>query len=696
MTQNPSPDLNDPALYINRELSWLEFNRRCLHEAFNPDLPLLERVRFLSIFSNNLDEFFMVRVSGLKDQVAAGITDTPCDGLTAQQQLDAIRAKVLPMLHEARAHFRTVLLPALAENGVHVLTYEALSDLDRTVLQRYFEIEVFPVLTPLAVDPGRPFPHISNLSLNLAVNVIDAHGQENFARIKVPNLIPRFVDINHAHRVYGGQPAPTQHRFIFLEDLIAHNLEMLFPGMHVSGASAFRITRNNDIEIAEEEASDLLESVEDVVRQRRFGPVIRLDVVDTMSERVRHLLSTNLELHPDDVYVISGPLGMRDLAELANMDVPALRFPPYIPRRSSAIPAGGDVFAAIRRGDILLHHPYESFSPVVEFFQQAAEDPQVLAIKCTLYRIGSKSPIVDALLQAIENGKQVAALVELKARFDEENNITWARALEGAGVHVVYGLVGLKTHAKVSLVVRKEPDGMRRYVHLSTGNYNAVTARIYTDFGLLTCDPHIGADATQLFNRLTGYAGNTAYQKLIVAPEYLRKRVTAMIEREIEHARAGREARLLFKMNALVDPKLIALLYQASCAGVQIDLLVRGICALRPGLPGISENIRVRCILGRYLEHARLYYFLNGGAEEVYLGSADLMPRNLDRRVETWFPVESPALRRRLLDEVIRIEMADNVKSRRLLPDGHYERILPQPGEALIDAQRWLMEQGRE
>jgi len=413
MTQNPSPDLNDPALYINRELSWLEFNRRCLHEAFNPDLPLLERVRFLSIFSNNLDEFFMVRVSGLKDQVAAGITDTPCDGLTAQQQLDAIRAKVLPMLHEARAHFRTVLLPALAENGVHVLTYEALSDLDRTVLQRYFEIEVFPVLTPLAVDPGRPFPHISNLSLNLAVNVIDAHGQENFARIKVPNLIPRFVDINHAHRVYGGQPAPTQHRFIFLEDLIAHNLEMLFPGMHVSGASAFRITRNNDIEIAEEEASDLLESVEDVVRQRRFGPVIRLDVVDTMSERVRHLLSTNLELHPDDVYVISGPLGMRDLAELANMDVPALRFPPYIPRRSSAIPAGGDVFAAIRRGDILLHHPYESFSPVVEFFQQAAEDPQVLAIKCTLYRIGSKSPIVDALLQAIENGKQVAALVEL-------------------------------------------------------------------------------------------------------------------------------------------------------------------------------------------------------------------------------------------------------------------------------------------
>lgn len=690
------PEPPDPALYINRELSWLEFNRRCLLEAFNPELPLLERVRFLSIFSNNLDEFYMVRVSGLKDQVAHGIYDTPPDGLTPQAQLAAIREKVLPMLHQKRDHLLNELLPRLAEVGVQVLDYAALDQADRQAMRRYFEVEIFPVLTPLAVDPGRPFPHISNLSLNLAVMLADAYGVERFARVKVPSTFPRLIALNEVHKLYGSAYDPSVHRFVWLEQVIAANLDLLFHGMRVLAASAFRVTRNNDIEIAEEEASDLLESVEEVVRARRFGPVVRLDVADTMTESIRNLLLYNMEITPDDLYVLREPLGMRDLAELANLDLPALKYMPYTPSRPASLPAGGDIFAAIRRGDILLHHPYESFSPVVEFFQQAAEDPNVLAIKCTLYRIGSKSPIVEALLNAIENGKQVAALVELKARFDEENNIGWARALESAGVHVVYGLVGLKTHAKVSLVIRKEQDGMRRYVHLGTGNYNATTARIYTDLGLLTCDPHIGADTTLLFNRLTGFTNNAAYQKLLVAPEHLRSAIYALIRREIDHARAGREARMILKMNALVDQRMVSLLYEASQVGVQIDLIVRGICCLRPGVAGVSENIRVRCLIGRYLEHARIYYFANGGAAEIYCGSADLMPRNLDRRVETWFPIQAPDLKQRLLDEILAIELADTAKARYLLPDGSYERLLPAEGDPPLDAQRWFMEHARD
>jgi polyphosphate kinase len=415
-----------------------------------------------------------------------------------------------------------------------------------------------------------------------------------------------------------------------------------------------------------------------------------------MPQSVRDLLLREMEITPNELYVLPEPLGIRDLFELANIDVPALKYPPYTPSRPANLPSGSDIFAAIRRGDILLHHPYESFAPIVEFFQQAAEDPNVLAIKCTLYRIGSRSPIVEALLSAIENGKQVAALVELKARFDEENNISWARALESAGVHVVYGLIGLKTHAKISLVVRKEPEGIRRYVHLSTGNYNTTTARIYTDIGLLTCDPQIGADATLLFNRLTGFTNGAQYRKLLVAPEYLRTAIYGLIRREIAHAQAGRPARLIFKMNALVDRRMIALLYEASQAGVPIDLLVRGICSLRPGVPGISENIRVRCLLGRYLEHARIYYFANGGDAEIYCGSADLMPRNLDRRVETWFPIQAPELKRRLLDEILAIEMADTVKARVLCSDGTYERVLPAEGEQPLEAQRWFMEHARD
>ncbi|MCC7449232.1 MAG: polyphosphate kinase 1 [Anaerolineae bacterium] len=690
------PNLSDPSLYINRELSWLEFNGRCLAEALNPDLPLLERVRFLAIFSNNLDEFYMVRVSGLKDQVRAGVLDTTPDGLSPQQQLAAIRERVLPMLYEQRRCFHEDIVPKLAEHGVHILTYENLTDNQKQALRRYFEVEVFPVLTPLAVDPGRPFPHISNLSLSLAVTVIDEAGDERFARVKVPSGLPRLVPLNEVLQAYDQSADPSVYRYVWLEDVITANLDLLFPGMHVTAASAFRITRNSDMEIAEEEASDLLETVEESVYQRRFGPVVRMTVIDTMPEHIRTILMEHLELQPEDMFVLRAPLGMSDLFALANLDLPALKSPPYLPQRPATLPLGEDIFTSIRRQDILLHLPYDSFLPVIEFFQQAAEDPQVLAIKTTLYRTGSNSSIVKALLRAQEKNKQVAVLVELKARFDEENNISWARALESSGVHVVYGLLGLKTHAKVALVVRREPDGVRRYVHLSTGNYNASTARIYTDLCMFTCRADIGADATDLFNRLTGYALHTQYRKLLVAPEHFRHQINTLIEREIEHASSERGGHVIFKMNSLVDAKMIRLLYKASIAGVRVDLLVRGICCLRPGLPGISENIRVTCLIGRFLEHSRIYYFRNGGSPEVYMGSADLMPRNLNNRVEVVFPVESPALKTRIIDEILAVEMRDNVKARELLPDGSYRLLQPTPGEAPIDSQRWFMEHSRE
>jgi polyphosphate kinase len=698
-TDIPSPNLNDPSLFINRELSWLEFNGRCLAEALNPDMPLLERVRFLAITSNNLDEFFMVRVSGLKSQVTAGVIDSTPDGLSPQHQLAAIRERVLPMMQEQRRCFYEEIVPKLVEHGVEILQYDQLTDEQRAALSRYFETEVFPVVTPLAVDPGRPFPHISNLSLSLAITMIDEAGDERFARVKVPTVISRLVSLNDVLRSYG-EPARLSalsgYRFVWLEDVITANLHMLFPGMTITAASAFRITRNNDMEIAEEEASDLLETVEESVHQRRFGQVVRMTIVDTMPDEIRSILMENLEIQAEDVYTLRAPLGMSDMFTLANIDLPALKSPPYIPHRPTALPPGEDIFAAIRRQDILLHRPYDSFLPVVEFFQQAAEDPQVLAIKATLYRTGSNSPIIEALMRAQEKNKQVAVLVELKARFDEENNIGWARAMEGSGIHVVYGLVGLKTHAKVALVVRKEVDGMRRYVHLSTGNYNVTTARIYTDLCMFTCRPDIAADASELFNRLTGYANNTRYRKLVVAPEHLREQIDTMIEREIEHAQAGRRAHLIFKMNALVDAKMIRKLYAASMAGVRIDLLVRGICGLRPGVTGISENIRVTCLIGRFLEHNRIYYFYNNGESEVYTGSADLMPRNLNNRVEVLFPVESSALKNRIVDEILGIEIHDNVKARELLPDGTYRQLQPEPGAQPIDSQRWFMEHSRE
>ncbi|HEX3052400.1 MAG TPA: polyphosphate kinase 1 [Aggregatilineaceae bacterium] len=688
-------DLRDPALYINRELSMLEFNYRVLEEALDPTIPLLERVKFLAIFANNMDEFFMIRVSGLREQVAAGVIETPADGLTPAQQLAAIRKRFQPMLDSQYHVYQDELLPALDAEGLYVVPYADLNEERQKALQIFYENEIFPVLTPLAVDPGRPFPHISNLSLNLAVLLRDDKGQERFARVKVPPTLPRIVAAHDMAQKHLGTKAGRKKQFVYLEEIIAANLGKLFPGMQILESHPFRVTRNADMEIEEDEAPDLLETIEAGVRQRRFGRVVRMEVQESMPKPLVELLKGFLNIERSDIYTANGPLGMSQLFELADLDVPSLKYPPFVPVRPPIFDQHDDIFSAIRAQDILLYHPYDSFLPVIQFIRTAAYDPQVLAIKTTLYRVGNNSPIVNALLEAQENGKQVAVLVELKARFDEENNIVWARKLEAQGVHVVYGLVGLKTHCKVALVVRKEEDGLRRYVHLSTGNYNASTARIYSDIGLFTCQDDIGIDASELFNRLTGYAPAAAYKKLLVAPEYLRDQFEALILREIEHARAGRPARLIFKMNSLVDSKLIRRLYEASIAGVKITLLVRGICCLRPGIPGVSENIRVTSVVGRYLEHPRIYYFANDGQEEIYMGSADLMPRNLDRRVETIFPVEDAAIKSRILNEILTIEMANNVKARELQPDGTYRRLKPEDGQPPLNSQSWFMERAR-
>lgn len=688
-------DLRDPRLYINRELSMLEFNYRVLEEALDDSLPLLERVKFLAIFANNLDEFFMIRVSGLREQVAAGVVETPADGLTPAQQLAAIRKRLLPMLELQYECFWEDIVPKLNKHNVYITSYTDLPEDRQEALQLYFDNEIFPVLTPLAVDPGRPFPHISNLSLNLAVLMEDENRQQRFARVKVPQALPRIVPVHEMLQRYLGKRLSKRKVFVFLEEIIAANLEKLFPGMRILEAHPFRVTRNADMEIEEDEASDLLETIEAGVRQRRFGRVVCLGVQKNMPLFLLDLLKGYLNIERSDIYKLNGPLGMSQLFELADLDIPELKFTPFIPQRPAVFTQGENIFSILRKQDVLLHHPYDSFMPVIEFIRTAAHDPQVLAIKITLYRVGINSPIVNALLEAQENGKQVAVLVELKARFDEENNIVWARKLEAQGVHVVYGLLGLKTHCKVALVIRKEADGLRRYVHLSTGNYNATTARIYTDIGLLTSHKELGIDASELFNRLTGYAPAARYHRLLVAPEYLRDQFDALILREIEHARAGRTARLIFKMNALVDARFIRRLYEASMAGVKIDLLVRGICCLRPGVPGISDNIRVTSIVGRFLEHSRIYYFANGGDAEIYMGSADLMPRNLDRRVETIFPVDSPEIKARIFNEILMVQMRDNVKTRELQPDGSYKRLRPRDGEEPLNCQIWAMEQVR-
>ncbi len=681
-TETPEVDLKDPSLYFNRELSWLEFNRRVLHEAQDLRHPLLERAKFLAIFSSNLDEFFMIRVSGLKDQIAAGVSTAPADGMTPTQQLDELRSRILSQLQEQRRIFYDEIMPALTAAGIHLLCYDQLAPEECDRLREYFQAEILPVLTPLAFDPGRPFPHMSNLSLNLGVTVRNKDGETRFGRVKVPPSLPRLVPIHDGAR------------FIWLEEVIAANLGVLFPGNEIVEAYTFHVIRDADMEIQEDEAPDLLETIEQSLRQRRFGPVVRLAVDEAMPEAMVKLLTENLEVAPGDIYPLPPPLAMASLWALNRLDRPNLKDPPFIPAVPPQIrdlSTASDIFAAIRRGDILLHHPYDSFKPVLDFVHAAAIDPDVLAIKQTLYRVGQNAPVVRALLEAQRNNKQVAVLVELKARFDEESNIGWARALEAEGVHVVYGLLGLKTHSKITLVVRREPGGLRRYLHLSTGNYNAVTAGIYTDLGLFTCDAELGADATELFNTLTGYSTQTYYRSLLVAPTTMRERLLDLIEREIAHRRAGRPAGLIFKMNSLVDERLIRALYRASQAGVAVDLIVRGICCLRPGLPGISDNIRVISIVGRFLEHSRIYYFENGGAVEVYMGSADLMPRNLDRRVEVLFPVKDARIRSYIRRTILEVELRNNVCAHELQPDGLYLRRQPGAGEPVVDSQAWQL-----
>lgn len=674
----------DPALYINRELSWLEFNQRVLEEAQDPRHPLLERVKFLAITSSNLDEFFMIRVAAIKEQILADVVEYSPDGKVPTQQLKEIHQRVDRMLKEKSDLFWNDLHPKLTAAGIHLLTMKECTAEERTRLTEVFAKEIFPVLTPLAFDPGHPFPYISNLSLSLAVVVSSPTGEERFARVKVPDVLPRLVAIP------GNDHAAT--RFVWLEELIRENLSMLFPGMTVKESYAFQVTRNADIEIQEDEAADLISSIEESIKMRRFGSVVRLLVEDAMPQRIIDILAENLEITPDDVYHFRPPLGFSHLMHLLKLPRPDLKDTPYHPAIVFSDEDGEDIFSVIRRGDMVLHHPYDSFAPVAQFIKAAATDPNVLAIKQTLYRIGKESPLIPLLIHAAESGKQVAVLVELKARFDEENNIGWAKKLERAGIHVVYGLVGLKTHAKVALVVRKEGDGLRRYVHLGTGNYNPDTARIYTDISYFTCNEDIAADTSEVFNFLTGFSNKQEFKKLIVAPLTLRKRLTELIEREMYHARNGKPAHIMLKMNALTDIKMIETLYEASKAGVSIDMIVRGVCSLRPGVKGVSENIRVISIVGRFLEHCRVFYFANDGNPELYCSSADLMGRNLDRRVELMFPLEDRVCAAFVKRETLDAAWQDTVGARVLNANGTYTRVRPANGREPFEMQAFLMQ----
>ncbi|MCX6016946.1 MAG: polyphosphate kinase 1 [Chloroflexi bacterium] len=658
---------------INRELSWVEFNRRVLQEAADPSHPPLERAKFLAIFATNLDEFYMIRVSGLKAQRANDYFDG-ADGLTPAQILEQLNAQLAPMVNEHSRLWRDEICPLLTQHGVCVIDAHEMNEDQRTFANEYFRRTVFPVLTPLAFDPGHPFPHISNLSLSLAVAVEDERGRTRFARVKVPPSLPRLLQLNEC----SDESEPCERCFVWLDQIIAANITSLFHELRVLGVYEFRVTRDADIEISEDEAGDLRDSVERSVKERGFLDVVRLEVDHEMPSEICGILMENLNLRETDVQRIEGPIDLSKLWEIYRLNVPQLKDPPFTPRTPPKLADGIDIFAEIRKSDVLLHHPYDSFTPVVNFIRTAARDPHVLAIKQTLYRVGPNSPIVQALIEAAQNGKQVAAMVELKARFDEENNLEWARRLEAVGAHVVFGIPGLKVHSKVLLVVRREGDEIRRYVHLSTGNYNAASARVYTDLGFFTCSERIGEDASDLFNFLTGYSRQRAYKELFVAPVTLRQQIAERIEREIQHHRLNSNGRIAFKMNALVDPEMITLLYKASMAGVKIDLLVRGMCSLRPGVPGMSENIRVISVVGRFLEHSRVYWFHNDGKSEIYLGSADLMERNLDRRVETLFPIHDPVLVKRIVDEVLDLGLADNVKSHELGLNGQYHKITSQ------------------
>ena len=687
-TETVERDLYDPYLYINREISWLQFNDRVLAMAADPGVPLLERLKYLAIFSSNLDEFFMVRVAGLRDQVESGMVTRGSDGWTPSDTLEAIAKHVGPSIELQVRVFLDEVSPAMAEAGVRIADMADLDDKDLDFLRDYFQRQVFPVLTPLAVDPSHPFPYISNLSLSLAVTVRDpGTTRDRFARVKVPGILPRFV------------PLGDGNTFVPLEQVVATHLGRLFPGMDVVEAHPFRVTRDADIELAENEADDLLiiEAVEQELRRQRFGAVVRLEVAASMPDHVVRLLQRELEVEDDAVVTVEGPLNLGDLMGLVSaLDRPELADDPWVgttqPRLLGTEEDSVNLFATLREGDLLVHHPYDAFSTSVQrFIEQAADDPDVVAIKQTLYRTDGDSPIVNALIQAAESGKQVVVLVEVKARGDEASNIGWARALERAGTHVAYGLVGLKTHSKTALVVRREHGGIRRYVHIGTGNYNAKTARLYTDLGLLSCDEDLGADLTELFNSLTGYARGARYRKILVAPNFLRKRVIELIERTAERHSPRRPGRITLQMNSLVDAECIRALYQASQAGVEIDLIVRGICRLRPGVPGVSDNIRVRSVIGRFLEHSRIWNFANGRRREYYIGSADLMPRNLDLRVEVVTPVTDPDLTGRL-QEVLDVMLADNTQAWELLEDGTWQRHQPAEGEPRVATQRRLRE----
>jgi polyphosphate kinase len=697
----PPAPIDAASLFINRELSWLDFNRRVLHEARDESNPLIERLKFIAIFDNNLDEFFMKRVGGLKQQLASTVRELPPDSRTPRQQLAEINAMVRPMLAEERRLLVDELLPALGRHGLEILRWDDLKPAERRHLVEEFDRRIFPVLTPLAVDPAHPFPFISNLSLSLAVAVrspgppgrpgnaggrlAGSAGSLRFARIKAPHILPRWVQV-----------AKTL-RFVPLEEVIANNLERLFEGMEIVESHPFRVTRNSDVQRNEEAADDLLEAIQEELRERRFATVVRLELAKGCPEWMRALLCEQLEIGPQEVFELDGPLGLRDLMQLASVPLPSLRFRPWAPvahPRLAAIEAGepDELFAAIAGSDLLVHHPFDSFTTSVQrFIEAAADDPAVFAIKQTLYRTSTDSPNMRALMRAAERRKQVAVTVEIKARFDEAANIEWAEALEGVGAHVAYGVVGLKTHAKIALAVRRERDQLRSYVHIATGNYNPETAKLYTDLGLFTCNEELAADVAQLFNMLTGYVHRPHFQKLLVAPINMRQRFLELIRREVEHARDGRGGHIVAKMNSLEDREIVEALYAASAAGVEMDLVVRGICRLRPGLPGQSETIRVISIIGRFLEHARIFYFANAGRPEFFIGSADWMSRNLDYRVEAITPVEDPRLQEEL-KAILDLQLADNVKAWDLRADGTYHQRRPAPGEPARSSQEILMQ----
>jgi polyphosphate kinase len=707
MVASSAEALIAPELYLNRELCWIAFNYRVLAAALNEHTPLLEQAKFSAIFSNNLDEFFMVRVASLKSQQEAGITTLSDDGLTPLQQLEAIQKKLRPLLELQQQHYRHSLKRHLREYGVDLIDYINLNQQQREWVDARFKRSIFPVLTPLAVDPSHPFPFISNLSLNVAVLVRDPiSGRREFARVKVPQkILPRFLQIPTELSSRRPEPVFTA---VPLEQVVAFNLELLFPGMEIEGHYFFRITRDADLELRDLEADDLMEAIEEGLRKRqRGGEVVRLEVADEMPDDVVQLLMDGMNVEPEDLYRINGPLGLDDLMGLLAIQLPRLRDKPYKGRTAPALARAQkskledgslkpeefeSIFSVIRRGDVLLQHPYDLFSTSVEeFLNQAADDPAVLAIKMTLYRTSKDSPVVGALIRAAENGKQVMALVELKARFDEDNNIQWAKQLESSGVHVVYGVLGLKTHTKIALVVRREQDRLNSYVHIGTGNYNSKTSSLYTDLGLLTCRSDYGEDLVELFNYLTGFAKQQNFRKLLVAPVTLRNGMEALIRREIDHANNGRGGHIRAKMNALVDPAVIALLYEASQAGVRIELIIRGMCCLRPGLPGISENISVISVIGRFLEHSRIFWFANGGNSELFIGSADWMGRNLDRRVEAVTPIEDPQLKAQL-ESLVELYLNDSA-AWHMEADGHYQQRQHE-GDPMI-AQQELMARWR-